>query len=112
MEVANDYWFAWCLYAVSAFFLMLACWRLTALIEKADLRSVLRAMSFTLLVLPAQVDPELSYWAPAVTTILIEAVTINLEAATTRLWPLLTAMLFAVLLSLLWRYLLAKKTAK
>ena len=112
MEVADDYLFAWCLYAISAFFLMLVCWRLTAFIGQADLRSVLRAVSFTLLVLPAQIDPELSYWAPAIMAILMESVTISLDAATKRLWPLLAAMLLAVVLSLIWRYLLRKKSTK
>lgn len=112
MEITDDYFLAWCLYAVSAGFLMLVCWRLTAFIRYADFRSVLRAVGFTILILPAQIDPESSYWAPAITTILLESVTINLEAAVARLWPLLTAMLFSVVLSLLWRYLLRKKAAQ
>ena len=112
MEVADDYFFAWCLYAVSACFLMLVCWRITDFIGHADTRSVLRALGFTLLILPAQIDPQLPYWAPAIITILMESVTISLDAAINRLWPMLAAMVFAVTLSLCWRYLLRKKRLK
>lgn len=112
MSVADDYLFAWVLYGVSATFLMLVCWRLTAYIGQADLRSVLRALGFTLLVFPSQVDPQMSYWAPAIITVLMEAVTISIDASVARLWPLLVGMLAAVILSLLWRYLLRRKTAE
>lgn len=112
MDVANDYLFAWGLYTVSASFLMFVCWRITTVIKHADVRSVLRALGFVILVLPAQIDPSMSYWAPAIITILMESVTISMDAAISRSWPLLAAMLLAVLLSLFWRYLLRRKSVE
>jgi hypothetical protein len=97
----SDYQIAWLVFGLSAGFLMFVVWRLTAFIGLLDLRVVLRVIAAVLLFFPAYIDGSPSYWTPAFIAVLLELVTVSIDAGLARLWPLLAAMLLGVIASLL-----------
>ena len=107
----DDYLMAWIGYFVSAAILMLVVWRITLFIKSTDIKTVVRVLFFVLFFTPVPLESGSSFWAPAFMAALIDSVTVSGEAAIARLWPLLGAMLTAVLLSFAWRMFSYKKVS-
>ena len=107
--MSDDTLLAWGVYIAASLFLALAAFRITAGLKYGGLRMVLRVLAVCLLITPAQLDGSSSNWVPAFIAVLLDEVTIGSDAAIERLWPLLAAMLAALLVSLGWRYMRAGK---
>ena len=85
----NDAVIAWLCYWVSAAFLLLVVWRLTAGIRSVDVRAVLLLIAAALLLTPARLQAGSPDWVPALMAMGMDTLSYGIDTALPRLWLML-----------------------
>lgn len=116
MLTSTDYLMAWSIYLLSAAALLLTAWRITRPFW-IWLRDPLRIVSAVLLLMPAEVDPEKGYYAPAVFVVAFELLSVQgggtgALIGVRLLLVSLAAILAVWILRLLWYWLLGSRKNK
>ena len=110
-DVASNHLIAWCIYMLAVVGAMVIVRRLCNYFRLNELASVIRIIVLVVLVIPAQIDPEMGYWAPAFMAAFMDLIAIGPEAAFERIIPVFIILVASIALSFFWRKFLRKKAA-
>lgn len=112
MEGAYNYGIIWAIYLLATGGFYTVFWRLTAFRRRLWLSYSLRALMVALILTPWYANTQGDTLAPALMITALDAITIDVQAATRALAPLLASLLAAELVaSILWLLRLRKKKA-
>lgn len=112
MEGAYNYGFIWAIYLLASGVFYAVFWRLTGFRHRLWLSYSLRALMAALILTPWYANTQGSGLAPALMITTLDAITINVQAASRALAPLLASLVVAeALASILWLLKIRKKKA-
>jgi hypothetical protein len=112
MSFLHDYLSMWLLYLAASLAASVIVGRLLRPLRSVFARQSVLAVVMLLLLMPAQVDPNQPYLAPALMAGLLDALSLGTDAAITRLIPLMMAvvvMVLVIVIMALWRLRSRKK---
>ena len=95
MEIDNNFWLIWIIYAAAAALMYWIFWRVTAFQRARWWCYSLRGLMLALIITPWYANTEGTTMAPALMVMTLDAITIGGDAATRAMVPLLLALVVA-----------------
>lgn len=98
---SGDYTYAWTIYGTAALIFSCLCWIVLRKIPVRELGWLLQSWVLALLFTPWYVEPDQEIMSPALMVFAMDLLTIDAETAIRALIPLVMAMLFGTVMTLL-----------